>query len=75
MDEREWMKMFGLRIRSRMEELEITQAELVRLSGIPQSSLSVYLRGMTEPRITAITKLAKALGVAPSYLVDFEVKK
>lgn len=48
----------------------MTQKELARASGVSVPQIARYETGVSNPRLTAIVKLAKALGVDPDYLRD-----
>jgi len=47
-----------------------TQNQLAREAGISQKALSKIENDEVEPRFSTIIRLAKALGVDPSQLVD-----
>lgn len=64
--------MFGKRLIKIMNDLGVTQAELSKRTGIGQSSLSAYMMGKYEPKQDNIGKIARALGVAPSYLLGWD---
>ncbi len=49
-----------------------TQEQLAREAGITQKALSKIENNEVEPRFSTILRLAKALGVEPSELVDRE---
>lgn len=53
-----------------MDQRNITQKELSRLSGITESSISRYLRNDQRPRLDVVVNLAKALNVETNYLLD-----
>jgi transcriptional regulator with XRE-family HTH domain len=42
---------------------------LARVSGVDRSAISNYERGMREPNLRTIVKLARALDVSPSSLL------
>jgi len=59
----------GERIRSRREQLGLTQADLSRLIGVPQSRLSEYESGKNQGMtIRTARKLAVALRCSIDYL-------
>lgn len=58
----------GREIRRRRETLELTQAKLARLAGIPQSHVSRLEAGKHTPTHITIKKLAKALKTQPKIL-------
>jgi transcriptional regulator with XRE-family HTH domain len=61
---------FGLRLRKLRDQADISQPELARRSGLPQSSISTWEAGITEPRWSAVVALAKALGVDTTAFED-----
>ena len=67
------MKTVVERLREAMEDREMTQAELVRRSGISKGTISSYLSGRFEPKQTAIYLMAKALNVNEAWLMGFDV--
>lgn len=64
-------------IASRMKEAmllrNITQADLIKATGITKSSISSYINGKYEPKHDNIYKIAKALNVSESWLMGFDV--
>lgn len=61
------MESIGERVRHRRVQLDLSQAELARLSGLKQSDISKIERG-TIKRTTAVVELARALQCSPEYL-------
>jgi transcriptional regulator with XRE-family HTH domain len=57
------------RLRTWRERKALTQDELAELAGVSRQTV-VKLEGGLEPRPPTIRKLAKALGVEPSELMD-----
>lgn len=53
-----------------MQDGNITQKQLAKLSGISESSLSRYLHNDKRPRIDIVVNIAKALHVETKYLLD-----
>ncbi len=53
-----------------MEQRNIKQKELSRLSGITESSISRYLHSDKRPRLDVVVNIAKALSVETNYLLD-----
>lgn len=66
------MKEFCERVKRIMRERKLTQTELSARSGVPAPSLCRYLRGDTEPRIDIVRSIARALGVAETYLLGLD---
>ena len=53
-----------------------SQAELARLSGVPQPMISMIITGDTkDPRLSTMTKLARALRCAVEDLEDDEEER
>ena len=48
----------------------LTQADLAKVSGITQAQISNFEQGKSEPKLSTVKVLAKALGVKPSYFID-----
>lgn len=61
-----------LRIKKILEERNLTNSDLARLSGISNSSISEYLNGKYEPKQDKIALIAKALRVSPAWLMGFD---
>ena len=54
--------------------LNLSQQELAEKSGVAAKSISNYERGLTLPSTQILRKLAKALEVSVSYLIDDDVQ-
>lgn len=67
------MSALGSRIRQVLEEKGLSQAQLARLVGVKQQTIS-YICGTDSPATTSryATKIAQALGVNPSWLQSGE---
>ena len=61
------------RLAEAMEIKNYKQADLVRITGIDKSSISLYLKGKYSPKGVKLVKLASALNVSPSWLSGFNV--
>nr|WP_029423477.1 helix-turn-helix transcriptional regulator [Alicyclobacillus macrosporangiidus] len=62
-----------IRLREFRKAKGLTQADLSKLSGVPQSVISDIETGTAKnPTVTVLAKLAKALGVTLDELVDME---
>ncbi|MFC9966286.1 helix-turn-helix domain-containing protein [Nocardia ignorata] len=48
----------------------ITQEELARRSGVSANAITRYERGVRDPRVGQLVRLARALHVLPSSLID-----
>ena len=63
------------RLREAMSDAEMTQADLMRATGIHRSAISRYLLGEYEPKAQAVGKMAKVLGVSEMWLWGYDVSK
>ena len=61
---------FGEKIKQARLSLNLSQAELAAKTGITERSLYTYEQTNTMPRTSNIKKLAEALNVSVSYLLD-----
>lgn len=61
----------GERIKALRREKGLSQVELAARAGIAVNSLRLYEAGKREPKVDAITKLAKALGVTKQELLGW----
>lgn len=60
------------RIKQVMEERNISQAKLSRITGIRASSISDYLSGKYHPKQDKIALIADALSVNPGWLMGYD---
>lgn len=60
---------FGDTLRKTRRADGVSQDDLARRSGVDRSAISNYERGMREPNLRTIVKLANALSVHPSALL------
>jgi transcriptional regulator with XRE-family HTH domain len=60
---------FGRTLRKVRKDAKITQEELAFAAGIERNYVSLIERGINQPTIRVIFKLALALDVAPSELL------
>ncbi len=65
----------GNNLREIRQNLKITQADLSRLAGIKQPTISAIENGVNNPAIETLLLLAKALGCTVSDLVGDAVQK
>lgn len=63
------MDKFHTRLRQVMFFKGIRQADIVERTGIEKSKISRYVNGHNKPNAAALTKLAEALDVTPSWLI------
>lgn len=61
---------FGKALRKRRKEAGLTQEQLALDADIQRNYVSLIERGVNQPTITIIFKLAGALGCRPSSLVE-----
>ncbi|MCH5299019.1 MAG: helix-turn-helix transcriptional regulator [Ruminococcus sp.] len=67
--------MFVLKVKQLMKEKKLTQADIVRLTGLSKSGVSQYLSGKNKPSKKALAKIADALNVSPEQLTDNSRKR
>lgn len=67
------MKNIAERLKEAMDRIDISQAELVKRTGINKGALSSYLSGRYAPKQKAIFELAKALRVSEAWLLGYDV--
>lgn len=58
------------KVKKLMNDRNINQKQLSKLSGVTESSVSRYLKSERRPRIDIIVNFAKALDVDVEYLLD-----
>jgi transcriptional regulator with XRE-family HTH domain len=63
------MKDFKERLKSAIQEKNITASELSRISGVGKADISNYMNGKYLPKQDKVFMLAKALGVDPGWLM------
>lgn len=61
------------RLKKALEIRDMSQADLVKKTGIGKSSISTYLSGSYEPKQKNTYKLAKALNVNEAWLMGYDV--
>ena len=61
------------RIRTALKYRQMKQVELCQLANIPESSLSLYLKGAYEPKQDKIYNMARALNVNEAWLMGYDV--
>lgn len=62
-------RLFGAAVRAHRETAGLSQEGLALEAGVDRSFVSQIERGVRQPSLTTIWKLAAALGVAPSNLL------
>lgn len=68
-------KDLGERIRGLMAENKLSSVELAREIGVTPVSVSNILTGKSSPSIDNLIKIAKALNVKASFLLDEELEE
>ena len=63
-------RLYGVRLKAHRDELTMTQRDLALLSGIDPATYGKIERGVGNPRLATILKLAATLEVEPSALLD-----
>ena len=63
----------GERIKAARKKAGMTQKELADKLGIPYQGISQYERGIRNPKIATVKKIAEALQVSPSELIPGEI--
>lgn len=61
------------RIYELMEVKNITQADIIKKTNIPKSSLSMYISGARVPKSDKIILIADSYNVSPEWLSGFDV--
>ena len=60
-------------IKAARKKAGMTQKELADKLGIPYQGISQYERGIRNPKIATVKKIAEALQVSPSELIPGEI--
>lgn len=63
---------FGKRVREIRFRKKLSQGDIARTLGVHRSYISGLERGMRNPSLLTIKKVAKALGVKPKELLEYE---
>lgn len=61
MSQQEWLNIFGDNLVSILEEEQISQKELSRLTGLSESTISRYINKLQMPTVRAIINISYAL--------------
>lgn len=61
---------FGRNVRSQRERRGLSQEELGHAAGLHPTEISRLERGVREPRLSTVVRLARALGLRPARLLD-----
>lgn len=63
----------GKRIQKALNIRNMKQSELSKLANVPKSSLSLYIKGVYEPKQDKIYSMAEVLAVADAWLMGYDV--
>lgn len=63
------MSKFCERLSILMNEQKLTQKELAIKTGVTESAMSYYVKGVRTPRSDVLTRIAKALNTTTDYLL------
>lgn len=63
------LRRFGLSIRSRRNELGVTQMKLAELTGCSLQAIGNIERGQANPSLLMVYRISAALKVKPTYLL------
>lgn len=72
MSEIKWLKEFGERLTWLMNYTWTSQAELSKILGVSQATVSRYMRGLQMPDIDTIILMAQAMNYSVDKLIDFD---
>jgi len=64
------VEVFGKVLRELREENQLSQEKLAEYCELDRTYISLLERGLRQPTITTIFKLAKALNISPSTLIE-----
>lgn len=64
---------FRYRLDKALAEANMRPIDLVRATGISESAISQYRKGMTKPKDKRLVKIANVLNVNPSWLMGLDV--
>ena len=65
---------FAARLSDALFVRRMSAAALSRATGLSDGTVSRYLSGMIEPRVTTVRLIAQALNVSDSWLLGFDVE-
>lgn len=68
--EADWLKLFSKRLRSLMDKRDINSHQLAQMSGVGYSTVRMYVKGEVMPTAYKLVRIARALCVPPSKLID-----
>lgn len=62
----------GRNIRLLRESRDMTQADIAKIAGVTDKAVSTWEKGIKEPRMGALTRIAEYFRVTPSMIIDDE---
>lgn len=69
---KEILSSFGKRLQSLRTDMELSQEKLAQIAGFDRTYISLLERGIRNPSLVNIFKLAKALNMTPDKLLKFD---
>jgi transcriptional regulator with XRE-family HTH domain len=66
----ERIDIFARNVKAQRARRGLSQSQVGKLSGIHATEISRIERGLRDPRISTLIRLARALGMPPSRLLD-----
>ena len=64
------MSDFGKNLRAARKKLDLTQEQVAERCGVQAGEVSRMERGLRDPKVSTVVKLAAAVEVAPGRLLD-----
>lgn len=69
---KEILSSFGKRLQKLRTDLNLSQEKLAEIAGFDRTYISLLERGIRNPSLVNIFKLAKALNISPDKLLKFD---
>lgn len=73
MNKKELLLKLGSKVRYERIKKNLSQEELAEIANLNMRSISTIERRVTDVKFTTLTKLAEALGVETTVLIDFKL--
>lgn len=73
MNKKELLLKLGSKVRYERIKKNLSQEELAEIANLNMRSISTIEHGVTDVKFTTLTKLAEALGVETTVLIDFKL--
>ena len=67
------MEEVRVRLKELLSAFNISQADMVRKTGIPKSCMSTYFSGKRLPKQSAIDKISRAYRINPAWIMGYDV--